>query len=100
MEQNILLEIQKRIYEFFHPSVESIMKKFAIVEDLYITEEEKKELLKILDKWEVIVESEKYRNLTDGAEAALDEADRVAEEDSRRMGNDEVFESLRRILSL
>lgn len=43
-------EIQRKIHELFHSSIESIMKKFAIVEDLCITEEEGKELLKILDE--------------------------------------------------
>ena len=37
-----------------------------------------------------------YSKLTDGVEAALDEADRMAEVDSRRMSHEEVFESLRR----
>ena len=37
-----------------------------------------------------------YSKLTDGVEAALDEADKMAEVDSRRMSHEEVFESLRR----
>lgn len=51
MCHEIIIEIQKRIHEFFHPSIESIIKKFAIVEDLSITEEEAEELLKILNEW-------------------------------------------------
>lgn len=38
------------IHDFFHPSDESVMEKFAIVEKLNITEEEAKELLKILEE--------------------------------------------------
>lgn len=38
------------IYEFFYPSDESVMEKFAIVEKLNITEEEAEELLKILEE--------------------------------------------------
>lgn len=37
------------IHDFFYPSDESVMEKFAIVEKLNITEEEAKELLKILE---------------------------------------------------
>jgi len=37
-----------------------------------------------------------YLKLTDGMEAALDEADRMAAEDGRRMSHEEVFGSLRR----
>lgn len=52
MKEDIIVKIRKRIYEFFHPSVESIIKKFGIVEDLSITEEEAEELLKMLGEWE------------------------------------------------
>lgn len=52
MKKDIIVEIRKRIDEFLHPSVESIIKKFGIVEDLSITEEEAAELLKMLDEWE------------------------------------------------
>lgn len=44
----------------------------------------------------VVLSLEMYSKLTDGVEAALDEADRMAEVDSRRMSHEEVFESLRR----
>lgn len=44
----------------------------------------------------VVLSLDMYSKLTDGVEAALDEADRMAEEDSRRMSHEEVFESLRR----
>jgi hypothetical protein len=39
---------------------------------------------------------EEYSRLTDGAEAALDEADDMAEKDSRRLAHAEVFGALRR----
>ena len=42
---------RKIIYDFLHPSIESIMKEFAIVEYATITQEEADKLLKILDKW-------------------------------------------------
>lgn len=45
-------EICNIMHEFFHPSVESIMGKFAIVEKRNLTEKEAKELLKILKEWE------------------------------------------------
>ena len=44
----------------------------------------------------VVLSLDMYSKLTDGVEAALDEADRMAEVDSRRMSLEEVFESLRR----
>ena len=48
---NLGIKIRERIHEFFHPSIESIIKKFAIVEDTTITQEEAEELLKILEEW-------------------------------------------------
>lgn len=44
----------------------------------------------------VVLSLEAYSQLTDGVEAALDEADRLAEENGRRMTHEEVFGSLRR----
>lgn len=44
----------------------------------------------------VVLSLEAYSKLTDGVEAALDEADRFAAEDSRRMSHEEVFGNLRR----
>ena len=44
----------------------------------------------------VVLSLELYSKLTDGIETALDKADRVAEEDSRRMTHEEVFGNLRR----
>ncbi len=44
----------------------------------------------------VVLSLDMYSKLIDGVEAALDEADRVAIEDSRRMTHDEVFGNLRR----
>lgn len=37
-----------------------------------------------------------YTKLTDGIEVELDEADRMAGEDSRRMNHEEVFGGLRK----
>lgn len=39
----------------------------------------------------VVLSLDAYSKLTDGVEAALDEADRLAVEDSRRMNHEEVF---------
>ena len=44
----------------------------------------------------VVLSLDAYSKLTDGVEAALDEADRFAAEDNRRMSHDEVFGNLRR----
>lgn len=44
----------------------------------------------------VVLSLDAYSKLTDGVEAALDEADRHADEDSRRMNHEEVFGNLRR----
>jgi prevent-host-death family protein len=44
----------------------------------------------------VVLSLDAYSKLTDGVEAALDEADRAAEEDDRRMSHEEVFGNLRR----
>lgn len=44
----------------------------------------------------VVLSLEMYSQLTDGVEAALDEADQIAGENSRRMTHEEVFGNLRR----
>lgn len=44
----------------------------------------------------VVLSLEKYSELTNGVEAAMDEADYAAESDSRRYTHDEVFMELRR----
>ena len=44
----------------------------------------------------VVLSLEAYSDLTDGIESALDMADRVAEEDSRRYTHEEVFSKIRR----
>lgn len=44
----------------------------------------------------VVLSLDMYSRLTDGVEMALDEADRAAEENSRRMDHEEVFGNLRR----
>lgn len=44
----------------------------------------------------VVLSLEAYSKLTDGAEIALDEADKAAIEDTRRYTHDEVFSNLRR----
>lgn len=47
----------------------------------------------------VVLSLEAYSKLTDGVEAALDQADFAAESDSRRCTHDEVFGGLRRRLN-
>ena len=44
----------------------------------------------------VVLSLEVYSRLTDGIEAALDLADKAAEEDDRRYTHEEVFSNLRR----
>ena len=44
----------------------------------------------------VVLSLEEYSKLTNGEETALDEADLVAEQDSRRYTHEEVFERLRK----
>ena len=44
----------------------------------------------------VVMSLETFSRLTDSAEYALDEADRQAESDSRRLSHNEVFDSLRK----
>ncbi len=44
----------------------------------------------------VVLSLEAYSKLTDGVETALDEADRLAAEDDKRMSHEEVFGGLRR----
>lgn len=48
----------------------------------------------------VVLSLDMYSRLTDGVEAALDEADRTAKSDSRRMTHEEVFGSLRRKINV
>jgi len=47
----------------------------------------------------VVLSLEMYSRLTDSVETALDEADRTAETDSRRLTHEEVFGNLRRKLN-
>ena len=44
----------------------------------------------------VVLSLEEYSRLTEGIEAALDKADRLAEEDATRMNHEEVFGKLRK----
>lgn len=44
----------------------------------------------------VVLSLEMYSRLTDGVEVVLDEADKIAREDGRRMTHEEVFGNLRR----
>ncbi len=44
-------KICNMIHDFFRPSEESVMEKFAIVEKQNITEEEARKFLKILYEW-------------------------------------------------
>lgn len=48
----------------------------------------------------VVLSLDMYSQLTDGVEAALDEADRVATENDSRMSHEEVFGSLRRKINV
>ena len=50
----IIIKIKKGIQEFFCPTMESLINKFAIVEKETITQEECDELLKILDEWNAV----------------------------------------------
>lgn len=47
----------------------------------------------------VVLSLEEYSKLTDGVEVALDEADKLADEDSKRLTHDEVFDNLKRKVS-
>ena len=47
----------------------------------------------------VVLSLEMYSRLTDNVEIALDEADKAAKEDTRRMTHEEVFGNLRRKLN-
>ena len=44
----------------------------------------------------VVLSLEEYSKLTDGVEAELDKADKLAVEDAERMSHEEVFGKLRR----
>lgn len=44
----------------------------------------------------VVISLEMYSRLTDSVKAALDEADRAAERDDRRLTHEEVFGNIRR----
>ena len=48
----------------------------------------------------VVLSLDMYSQLTDGIEAALDEADQAAAENSRRMTHEEVFGNLRRKINV
>ncbi len=48
----------------------------------------------------VVLSLKEYSRLTDGIEAALDEADRMAEASEKRMTHEEVFQSLRRKINV
>lgn len=43
----------------------------------------------------VVLSLEEYSKLTDGVEVALDEADKLADEDSKRLTHEEVFGSFK-----
>lgn len=47
----------------------------------------------------VVLSLEEYSKLTDGVEVALDQADKLADEDSKRTTHDEVFGNLKRKVS-
>ena len=44
----------------------------------------------------VVMSLEAYSQLTEGVERALDEADRLAELDSKRLSHEEVFDNIKR----
>jgi prevent-host-death family protein len=44
----------------------------------------------------VVLSLDAYSRLTDGVETALDEADRLADENDKRMSHEEIFKNLRR----
>ncbi len=44
----------------------------------------------------VVMSLESYSQLTEGVERALDEADRLAELDAKRLSHEEVFDNLKR----
>jgi prevent-host-death family protein len=44
----------------------------------------------------VVLSLESYSMLTDGAEAVLDDTDKLADSDSKRMTHEDVFDSIRR----
>ncbi|MGD9569943.1 MAG: type II toxin-antitoxin system Phd/YefM family antitoxin [Sedimentibacter sp.] len=46
----------------------------------------------------VVLSLDEYSKLTDGVEVALDEADKLAGEDSKRLTHEEVFSNLKRKL--
>ena len=48
----------------------------------------------------VVLSLELYSKLTDGVEAMLDETERLAESDDRRLIHEEVFGSIRRKLNV
>ena len=48
----------------------------------------------------VVLSLDMYARLTDGVEMALDEADRAAIEDDRRLTHEEVFGNLRRKMNV
>lgn len=48
----------------------------------------------------VVLSLEMYSRLTDETESALDEADREAEKDSRRLTHEEVFGKIRRKINV
>lgn len=48
----------------------------------------------------VVLSLDMYSQLTDGVESALDEADKIAGDDNRRMSHDEVFRKLRRKINV
>ena len=52
MKENLKMEMRKRIYEFFYPSIENIMDHFAIEEKLSFRQEDYEELMRSVKEWE------------------------------------------------
>lgn len=49
--KKVIAYIKKKIYDFFHPSIEDCLREFAIVEPT-ITHEEAEKLLQMIREWE------------------------------------------------
>ena len=49
--KKVIVYIQQKVYDFFHPSLEKCLRNFAIVEPT-ITHEEAERLREVLKEWE------------------------------------------------
>ena len=76
--------------------VSDLRNKFPEIEELVLREEKEVYLTKNGYGSMVVMSLEAYSQLTEGVEHALDEADRLAELDSKRLSHEEVFDNLKR----